>query len=140
MYSLASPLGEQLYLDSSPDSYSLSFAVVDAVDVVVDVVGVVVGVDVVVVAAAVAVAVAEDAVAAAGIAVVAGAVGWGGEMPASDAEVEQGNSGSGQFVAFVALVASVAWNWSGLEHFAHSYCSAVAVEFREFDLACPCIC
>ena len=42
--------------------------------------------------------------------VVAAAVGWGGEMPASDAEVGQGNSGSGQFAVFVALVASVAGN------------------------------
>jgi len=92
LYSLAWPLGEQSYLDSSPDPYSLSFAAVDAVAV--DVVDVVVA--------------AEDAVAVAGIAVVAVAVGWGGEMPASDAEVEEGNSGSGPFAASVALVASAA--------------------------------
>ena len=123
-------------MDSSPDPYSLSFAVVDAVDVVVvdDVVAVAAA------AAAAAVAVAEDAVAVAGIAVVAAAVGWGGEMPASDAEVEQENSGSGPFAAFVALVASAALHWSGLEHFAHSRCSAVAVEYREFDLTSPCTC
>ena len=126
-------------MDSSPDQYSSNSAAVDAVDVVVDVVDAVDAVgaaDVDVVAAAV----AEDAVGVAGIAVVAAAVGWGGEMPASDAEVGQGNSGSGQFAVFVALVASVAWNWPGLEHFAHLRCSAVAVEYREFDLASPCTC
>ena len=101
-----------------------------------DVVDVVDAVDVVVVDAAV----AADAVAAAGIAVVVVAVGWGGEMLASDAEVEQGNSSPGPFAASVVLVASAAWYWSGLEHFVHSRYSAVAVEYRKFDLASPCTC